>query len=101
MNEDFRASIRLAIKRFEAQGITCRQRTPEELKAYNETTTIEEQPKLLQVPFKERVKQVKQVRIIAKREKLLIEDACEVVGISFSNYRSVKAAMKKGLSKRP
>lgn len=100
MNEEFRASIRRAIRRCRKQGIVIRKMTVRETEAYDKslpTPTKSTSP----MPFKARVKQTTKVRRISKEQGITIVDACEQVGISFSNYKSVRAALKKGITKRP
>lgn len=100
MNEEFRTSIRLAMSRSTLMGITCRKMTREEEIAHNKRLKVKI-TKLEQIPFSKRVEQVKRVQQIAQKSGIRIIDACDVVGITFSNYRSVKSALAKGLSKRP
>jgi len=98
MSEEFRASIKLALHRYEAQGYTCRPMTPEEIKAHDESHK-EEVVKKPQISFSDRLKQCRRVRRVANKEKIRIVDACEIVGISFSNYRKVISVHKQGHQK--
>ena len=100
MNQDFRDAILRGIKKYEAEGVVCRKMTDTELLDYNKCHNVEH-IKVKQIPFHKRLEQVLEVQRIAKEENLRIIDACDKVGISFPNYRSVKAAHQKGLKKRP
>lgn len=118
MTPEFRADMRRAMKQFQDQGFECRFPTPKEiaaekLAAHRERQEYAKERRLKGVgkgrykgcragakPFEDRVKDMKKVREIAADRGITIRDACDVVGISFSNYRSVKAAYSKGLTKR-
>lgn len=106
MNSDFRRDIRIGMIRYREMGIVCRPMTPEELKHHNESLpdildplrkkTVPQQ----QLPFKERVRQVRQVRKLSRQKNLLLREACEQVGITYDNFKSINAALKKGKTKR-
>lgn len=119
MTPEFRESIRRGMQRYQQQGITCRLPTEEEREAERVAAAKEQYGQVKKriargkrkgrykgcregaKPFADRVKDMKEVRRIAEEQNITIRDACDVVGISFSNYRSVKAAHAKGLTKRP
>ena len=84
--------------RYESQGITIRKRSLPEQRAYDKQ--LPEPKRQKQLPFAERVKQVQKVKQMAKDRGLTLSKACEEVGISWENYKSINTAMKNGKTKR-
>jgi len=101
MNREFAESMRLAMRRFEAQGIACHQMVGDELDDYNKALPPKVPEFYEQLPLAERVKQMKKVKRLVKNKEMSVGDACYKVGIGYNNYKSVCAAHRKGLKKRP
>ena len=100
MTPEFQESIKRSMQRLTELGITCRPMTEDETNLHD-SQLPQAKKSTSPLPFAERVKQTELVRSTAKDRGITIVDACDIVGISFSNYKSVRAAMKKGITKRP
>lgn len=98
MRSDIKQDVQIAMFRYTQQGYTIRKYTPQEIE--ERLKAQEKQPPIKQLPFNERLKQVRQAKALAKKKNITIVEACETVGIGYDNYKSVCAAYKRGKTKR-
>lgn len=85
----FADDIRLAIYRYKQEGYTIRPLTPEEIAQQVASIPAQKTKKQLQLPFKERVKQVHRVNELVAKLGITKLDACGRVGIGYGNYKEL------------
>lgn len=87
--------------RFAEDGITCRRMTEEEEAEHDRLLPPPKPVVYVQKSLAQRVRQMKYVKRLVYVKKMPVRAACEKVGIGYENYKSVRCAHRKGLTKRP
>jgi hypothetical protein len=90
-----------AMAQFEAQGFDCRRMNEEEEAEHNRLVPDPEPVVYEQLSLAKRIQQMKRVRHLVYVKKIAVRAACQKVGIGYENYKSVRCAHRKGLTKRP